>query len=152
KELGFGQLASQRAIEVEGKTYAVSHGWHHSPIHLVGCGLELDKKTPGERGAARMSPHGLVQEFLNRSEEYLWGFVSNGYALRVLRDNAALTRQSYLEFDLQAIWDEERYGDFALLWLLCHPSRIEAPKPTDCWLEKWSRTAHDEGAPALNKL
>lgn len=152
KELGFGQLASQRAIEVEGKTYAVSHGWHHSPIHLVGCGLELDKKTPGERGAARMSPHGLVQEFLNRSEEHLWGFVSNGYALRMLRDNAALTRQSYVEFDLQAIWDEERYADFALLWLLCHPSRVEAPKPADCWLEKWSRTAHDEGAPALNKL
>ena len=38
------------------------------------------------------SPHGLVQEFLNRSDDHLWAFVSNGRRLRVLRDNASLTR------------------------------------------------------------
>ena len=33
-----------------------------------------------------MSPHGLVQELLNRSEAHLWGMVSNGLRLRILRE------------------------------------------------------------------
>jgi hypothetical protein len=42
--------------------------------------------------------------------------VSNGLRLRVLRDNARLTRQAYVEFDLQAMMDDEVCADFALLW------------------------------------
>ncbi len=76
-------------------------------------------------GASRSSPHSLVQELLNRSSEHLWGIVSNGLRLRVLRDNARLTRQAYVEFDLQAMMDGEVYADFALLWLVCHQSRVE---------------------------
>ena len=72
-----------------------------------------------------MSPHGLIQEFLNRTEDYLWGFVSNGRRLRVLRDNVSLTRQAYVEFDLEAMMNGEVYADFVVLWLLCHGSRVE---------------------------
>ena len=80
-------------------------------------------------GAAAMSPHGLVQELLNRSEERLWAFVSNGLALRILRDNSSLTRQAFVEFDLEGMLDGVVYTDFVLLWMLCHQSRIEAEKP-----------------------
>src|SRR5437667_8797640 len=38
--------------------------------------------------AAAANPHGLLQEFLNRMDEYLWGILSNGLRFRVLRDNA----------------------------------------------------------------
>ena len=39
-----------------------------------------------------------------------------------------------------------------LLWLLCHQSRVESEKPAECWLEKWSRIAQEQGFRALNKL
>ena len=65
-------------------------------------------------GAARLSPHSLVQEFLNRSEHHLWGVVGNGLRLRILRDNISLTRQAYVEFDLESIMEGEIYTDFDL--------------------------------------
>src|SRR5207249_9770944 len=123
-----------------------------APVHLVGWRVDLDRRTPGLAGAARRSPHSLVQELLNRSDDHLWGFVSNGLRLRILRDNVSLTRQAYVEFDLEAMMDGEVYADFVLLWLLCHQSRVEAEKPEECWLEKWSRTAHEQGTRALDQL
>ncbi|HHH31791.1 MAG TPA: SAM-dependent DNA methyltransferase [Polyangiaceae bacterium] len=157
QELGYGRLPRGTAIEVEGKRYAVSHTWHHSPIHLLGCRIELDRRQKGVAGAAKSSPHGLVQELLNRSDDHLWGFVTNGYRLRILRDHHSLTRQAYVEFDLQTIMDGEQYSEFLLLWLVCHQSRVELPdredaKPEDCWLETWVNTSREEGVRALDKL
>ena len=129
QELGYGRLTPARPVEVDGKAYPISHAWQHAPIHLVGCRAELDRRVPGVAGAAMASPHGLVQELLNRSDGHLWGFVSNGLRLRILRDNIRLTRQAYVEFDLQAMFDGKVYADFALLWRLCHQSRVEAEKP-----------------------
>ena len=152
RELGYGQLLSARAVEIEGKSYPISHAWQHAPIHLVGFRTGLDKRTPGVAGAARISPHGLVQEFLNRSDDRLWGFLSDGLRLRILRDNASLTRQAYVEFDLEAMMDGEVYPDFVLLWLLCHQSRVEAERPEECYLEKWSHAASEQGTRALEGL
>ncbi|HEV8714900.1 MAG TPA: hypothetical protein VGX03_18985 [Candidatus Binatia bacterium] len=151
-ELGYGRLLTAKAIEVEGKSYPISHGWQYTPIHLVGCRVELDTRTAGVAGASRSSPHGLVQELLNRSDEYLWGFVSNGLRLRILRDNSSLTRQADVEFDLEAIMEGEVYADFVLLWLPCHESRVEAERPKECWLERWSRSAQEQGTRALDQL
>jgi len=152
QELGYGRLAAATALEVDGRTYPVSHLWQQVPIHLVGCGVDLDRRTPGVAGAARMSPHGLVQELLNRSEHHLWGFVSNGLRLRILRDNRSLTRQAYVELDLEGILEGELYSEFVPLWLLCHESRVEAPRPEECWLEKWSALGQTEGTRALEAL
>jgi hypothetical protein len=71
-------------------------------------------------GAARTSPHGLVQDLLNRRRESLWGFVSNGLTLRLLRDNRSLIRQAYVEFDLAAMMDGQAFSDFVLFWFLDH--------------------------------
>ena len=106
--------------------------------------------TSGTRGAP--VPHSLVQEFLNRSEVHLWGFVSNGLKFRILRDNIRLTRQAYVEFDLQAMFDGKVYPDFSLLWRLCHQSRVEAEKPQECWLEQWSKAAQQHGLRVLDQL
>ncbi|CAG0971027.1 hypothetical protein ANRL3_01501 [Anaerolineae bacterium] len=151
-ELGYGRLATAKAIEIAGDSYPISHGWQNTPIHLVGLGVDLDKRTPGVAGAARNSPHSLVQILLNRSENLLWAFVSNGLRLRILRDNKMLTRQAYVEFDLQAMMEGQVYSDFCLLWLLAHQSRVEADKPEECWLEKWSRAAAEQGTRALDQL
>ena len=152
QELGFGRLQTARAVEIEGRSYAISHGWEQVPAHLVGCGIDLDRRTAGVAGASRSSPHSLLQEYLNRQEESLWGLLSNGLRLRLLRDNASLTRQAYLEFDLESMFDGESYSDFTLLWLVCHQSRLEAEKVQDCWLEKWVQTAEQRGTRALEDL
>ena len=151
-ELNYGRLPTAKAIEINGKSYPLSHLWQQVPIHLVGCNIDLDRMTRGVAGAARSSPFSLVQELLNRSGGYLWGFVSNGLRLRILRDNVSITRQAYVEFDLEAMMEGEVYADFVLLWLLCHQSRVEAERPEDFWLEQWSRTAHREGTRALDRL
>ena len=156
QELGYGRLQTAKARDIDGRTYAVSHAWvtgeRDIPIHLVGLNVDLDKRAPGVAGAAQASPHSLLQEFLNRSDEHLWGFVSNGLTLRILRDNRSLTRQAYVEFDLDAMMTGEAYADFALLYLLCHQSRVEGERPEDCWLEKWSRAAEAQGTRALDQL
>jgi len=151
-ELGYGRLLTARAIEIGDKSYPVSHCWQHTPMHLVSFKLDLDHFTRGVAGASRSSPHSLVQELLNRSESHLWGIVSNGLQLRILRDNVSLTRQAYVEFDLEALMNGEVYADFVLLWLLCHQSRVEAERPEACWLEQWSRAAHEQGTRALEQL
>ena len=153
EELGFGRLTvAARAVEIEGTAYPISHAWEQVPIHLVGFGVDLDRRTPGVRGAAGAAPHALVQEYLNRSDAALWGIVSNGGLLRLLRDSTSLTRQAFVEFDLEAIFEGELYADFALLWSVCHRTRFEAAKPEDCLLERWSKKAADDGTRALDKL
>jgi hypothetical protein len=152
QELGYGRLPAEKAKEIDSKSYPISHHWYHSPIHLVGCGIDMDHRTSGIAGAARVSPHSLVQEYLNRSDQSLWGFVSNGLKLRILRDNISFARQAYVEFDLAGMMDGEVYADFVLLWLLCHQSRVESEQPEKCWLEKWSQFAQDQGTRALDQL
>jgi hypothetical protein len=152
QELGYGRLMTSKAQEIGGITYPISHSWNHTPIHLVSFRQELDRRSPGVAGASRLSPHSLVQEFLNRSDAHLWGIVSNGLSLRILRDNLSLTRQAYVEFDLESIMEGEIYTDFVLLYLLLHQSRLEAENPEDCWLERWSKEAQERGTRALDKL
>ncbi|MEP6528221.1 MAG: hypothetical protein ABJA86_13790 [Nocardioidaceae bacterium] len=61
------------------------------PLHLVGGGVSLDSPT---RGVTARAPQSMVQDFLNRSPRYLWGIVSNGHSVRLLRDASSLTKQS----------------------------------------------------------
>ena len=151
-ELGYGRLVKQPGPKIEAKSFPVFCQWQHSPIHLVGAGVPLDRRTPNVDGAAEQSPHSLVQELLNRSPERLWGIVTNGLSLRLLRDNVTLTRQAYVEFDVEAIFAEEAFEDFALLWLCCHQSRLEADDPRACWLERWMEAAQRDGTRALKDL
>ncbi len=85
----------------------------------------------------------------------MWGFVSNGYRLRILRDNKSLTRQAFVEFDLLSMLEGQVYPDFKLLWLLCHQSSVEvddAAHPEHCRLERWSQTSLKQGTRALDQL
>jgi len=153
QELGFGQrLPIAVPIEADGRAYHVSHGWKHVPIHLVGTHVDIDKRTPGATGAAKSSPHSLVQQVLNASDDHLWGIVSNGLVFRLLRDNVALTRLSFVEWDLAAIFDGDLYSEFFLLWLAAHQSRFDGERPEQCWLERWKKAAEDKGLRALENL
>jgi hypothetical protein len=160
QELGYGRLLGATPFEIDEKTYPISHLWqgqyYKVPIHLVSFRADLDKRSEQRiQGASKASPHGMVQEFLNRSEHDLWAFVSNGLKLLILRDNASLTRQAYVEFDLEGIFEGEAYADFRLLWMVCHQSRLEGTakdRPETCWLETWSKQAQTDGRRALDQL
>lgn len=156
-ELGYGRLpATRQAEQIDGVEYPISHRWHHVPIHLLGPGVDLDKRNSGVPGAAR-APQAMLQEYLNRTDADLWGILSNGLRLRLLRDSTAFAGSAYIEFDLEAIFDGELYSEFQLLWLLCHVSRLEKrgeadAAAADCWLEEWRAEAAEAGTRALNRL
>lgn len=153
RELHFGPVeAAGDRLNSDDKEFPVSHLYGHAPLHLIGCNLDLDRRTPGAVGAARMSPHGLVQSCLNARKENLWGYVTNGLKWRVLRDDNSLSRQSMVEFDLEAIFEGQLYDEFLLFFLVCHRSRLESETPEQCWLEKWSQAAGEEGKRALDTL
>lgn len=150
--LDYGRLDSATAVDIDGKSYAISHRYKDVPIHLLSYKVKLDERTKGVAGAAAGSPHSMMQVFLNRKDEHLWGILSNGYQLRILRDNLSLTRQAYIEFDLEAMMEGEVYSDFVLLYLLCHQSRVEADNINHYWLEKWRKAAEEQGKRALEDL
>lgn len=157
RELGYGQVLTTGpgGLEVDGTSYPVSHIWDASPMHLLGWGVDLDKRSKGVPGAAGRAPHAMLQELLNRSDDKLWGIVSNGRVLRLLRDSTSLSGQAFVEFDLEAMFDGEVFSDFVLLFLLAHQSRVEVPEgavAADCWLEKWRNAATESGTRALGLL
>ncbi len=170
--------------ETEAPHFPISHrvAWPDAanattwaPLHLVGAGIDLDTKTAGVTARA---PQAMVQDYLNREDHALWAIVSNGHQLRLLRDASSLTRQSFIEFDLDAIFTDQLYSDFRILFLTVHASRFAPrlddkaakavadsedssedaeveqaePKLDNCWLERWRTTAIDDGARALLNL
>ncbi|MFF3014026.1 Eco57I restriction-modification methylase domain-containing protein [Streptomyces sp. NPDC057939] len=154
EELGFGALPSVPEPGLpahdEAKNFPVSHQWAHVPVHLTGWNVPLDRRTPD---VAPQAPQSMVQEYLNRSgDKALWGVLSNGRQLRLLRESASLTGAAFIEFDLQAIFEGKRSDDFVLLWRLLHRTRFEGTPAVSCPLEKWRTEAIDSGTRALKEL
>ncbi|MDT0321556.1 Eco57I restriction-modification methylase domain-containing protein [Streptomyces millisiae] len=146
-ELGYGPLTHVGSLTVrvgdQDKKYAVSHRWQdHLPLHLLAWGTDLDRRV----GAAP-SPQSLMQELLNTSSKYLWGILTNGKKLRLLRDSTTLVRSSYVEFDLETIFETKQYSDFVLLYALLHASRFElVAKPAKKRRRVAAEDAEAEGA------
>lgn len=114
---------------IDGKTYAISHramNIGEFPIHIAGINDSLDRRR--DNSGPRLSPHALVQEYLNKTEDYLYALVTNGIQLRLLRDATRLVRQSYLEFNLEKMMEEELFADFAVLYRALHATRMPRQK------------------------
>lgn len=110
RTFGFeGITFARTAAQVGGQTYFISHrlgdGEDGLPIHIEGARNSLDARPP--TGRPRLSPHALVQEYLNRTG-CLWGIVTNGEQFRILRDAARLSRPTYLEFNLRQMKGSSR--------------------------------------------
>ncbi|HZK67106.1 MAG TPA: N-6 DNA methylase, partial [Chloroflexota bacterium] len=159
RELGYGRLEHRAAAEeIEGRRYLISHrsasGKAVVPVHVVSFRQDLDhsRREAGTDGV-RLSPHSLVQEYLNRGGSLL-GIVTNGLQLRLLRDNHSLTRMAFVEFDLEAMMEGGVYSDFVLLYLSLHRTRlpVEGAEAGQCWLERWREKAEGQGVRALGEL
>jgi hypothetical protein len=146
--LGYAPRYNPRAFEVDGLTFTISHRADESedtpPVHIVGARQELGRVAAS--GRPRLAPHSLVQEHLNRME-HLWGIVTNGLTLRLLRDSTFVRRQAYVEFDLTAIFEESRFQDFAALYRLLHRTRLPRGMTDagDCLLEQYYTRSVEQG-------
>ncbi|ACZ43537.1 protein of unknown function DUF559 [Thermobaculum terrenum ATCC BAA-798] len=149
--LGFAEVRYvQAATAVGQETYNISHFYGDVPIHIVGCHQQLDQRLVGRE---RRSPHSTVQEYLNRSDA-LWGIVTNGLRLRLLRDSALVSHPVYLEFDLEAMVRGELYSEFVLLYRLLHSTRFPRPgsPPNECLLERYYQQGIEEGGRVRERL
>jgi hypothetical protein len=153
--LGYELRYNPCAYEVDGETFAISHRAGEPedapPVHIVGARQELGRLAP--TGRPRLAPHSLVQQYLNRSEQ-LWGLVTNGLTLRLLRDSTYVRRQAYVEFDLRQIFEEQRFADFAVLYRLLHRTRLPraAEDARDCLLEEYYKHAVEQGGRVRERL
>ncbi|MET8163739.1 DNA methyltransferase [Streptomyces sp. NPDC005329] len=155
RELGFGPLTQVGAAGIAAdsdaeKKFPVSHRWRHALIHQTAWNANLDKR-PG--GVGTVPPQSMLQECLNRTEAHLWGVLTNGRQVRLLRDSSALATASYVEFDLESIFDGELFSEFVLLYRVLHVSRFEVAEdapPSACWLESWRTAAIESGTRALD--
>lgn len=151
--LGY-ELTNSNAEIINGKTYAISHRATNKdgfPIHIVGVNQSLDKRA--DSGGTRLSPHALVQEYLNNNE-HMYALVSNGRFIRVLRDATRLSRLSYLEFDLEQIMEEGLYVEFALMYRVLHASRMPEKQDSgsECFLEFYHQEALASGSRIRERL
>lgn len=161
--LHFHDAARCPAIEKAGHQYAVGHAGNGGRVPLVFAGFDEPLDAAAERfgetnphtgKTRRRSPFMLAQEALNASDASLWAIVSNGLTLRILRDNASLTRPAYIEVDLEALFNEELLADFSAFWLLAHASRFGAADspPSDCPWERWRAAGQQAGITVRGKL
>lgn len=156
--LGYTLTYQKRAAVVDGRTFMISHRaapienrnatleneTDALPVHIVGYDLKLGDRPPSGRGT--LSPHGLVQDYLNRTE-HLWSLVTNGLTLRLLRDSTFFSRPSYIEFDLKQMLEGGRLDEFILLYRLVHRTRLpQTPQAAEqCWLEQYHQQAREQG-------
>lgn len=152
--LGYNLTFDRKAEEINGKSFAI--GYRDSvldnfPIFVGGFYESLDKRPDNLQ--LRVSPHALMQEYLN-SSEHLYGIVTNGRFLRLLRDATRITRLSYLEFNLEKILEEDLYSDFVILYRLLHASRMPMRKDlgADSIIEKYHQEGLESGSAIRSKL
>ena len=124
------------------------------PIVVVPPSESLDRRSPTLSTDKSRSATVALQDYLNEHDEALWGVVTNGTHLRLLRDNASLTRPAHIEADLNQIFTNEDAASFAALWLIVHRSRFgkEGRPATDCALERWRDAGAREGEAARYRL
>jgi methylase of polypeptide subunit release factors len=144
--LGYNLTFDRKSEELNGKSFPIGYrdsNLDNFPIYAGGYHESLDKRP--ENKQLRVSPHAMVQEYLNYSE-HLYGMVTNGRQLRLLRDASRITRLSYVEFNLEKMMEEDLYSDFVILYRVIHASRM--PKNMDAGADSIMEKYHQEGLQA----
>jgi len=144
--LGYNLTYSRQSEELNGKSFPIGYrdnSLDNFPVYIGGYNESLDRRPQNKQ--LSVSPHALLQEYLNYSE-HLYGMVTNGRQLRLLRDASRITRLSYVEFNLEKMMDEDMYSDFVIFYRILHASRM--PKKMDGGQESIIEFYHHEGLAA----
>jgi hypothetical protein len=153
--LGYELTYQPRGRTIDGDNYVISHlagnEENDPPVHIISFSQDLDRRS--ETGRPRLAAHALVQEYLNRTES-VWGLVTNGRILRLLRDSGLMRRQSYIEFDLQSMMEGEKFADFVIFYRLLHRSRFPKSGQSyeNCLLEKYHHLSVEQGGRVRDHL
>ncbi len=120
------QQAHLRPSTIDNRTFPISHlGWDDPaapPIHIEptsGREQGLDAR-PAPR---KSSPHDDLQQFLNLAPQ-MWGMVTDGIELRLVRNFHHSTTKGYVAIDLQALFASRNFSDFTAMVRLAHVSRF----------------------------
>ena len=102
----------------------------------------LDYRAKGDRRVK--SPHATMLEYLN-STENVYGIISNGQTLRIIRNSGQLVKMTYIEFDLRRMVEEDKYTEFRLMFRLLHASRFRVVGDDPCVMERWFNMSIESG-------
>lgn len=140
-------------IEAAGRTFDIPYICPElggMPVIIVGdkTGIQgdnrntLDIRTKGER--RQKSPHATMLDYLN-SSEHIYGIVTNGRTLRLIRNTGQLVKLTYIEFDLRRMVEEDHYAEFYLLFRLMHASRFTHAGDDPSVMERWFNRSIESG-------
>lgn len=164
QSLGYSLDHQATNIEVAGTNYDISYTCHDlgkMPFIIIGEGISadgsidtLDKCSLDYRakgGMRKKSAHATMLEYLNATEN-VYGIISNGQILRIIRNSGQLVKLTYIEFDLRHMLEEDKYTEFCLMFRLLHASRFRTSGDEPCVMERWFNMSIESGNRIRNGL
>lgn len=164
QNLGYSLDRQATNIEVAGTNYDISYTCHDlgkMPFIIIGEGISadgsidtLDKCSLDYRakgGMRKKSAHATMLEYLNATEN-VYGIISNGQILRIIRNSGQLVTLTYIEFDLRRMLEEDKYTEFCLMFRLLHASRFRTSGDEPCVMERWFNMSIESGNRIRNGL
>ena len=164
QSLGYSLDRQATNIEVAGTNYDISYTCHDlgkMPFIIIGEGTSadgsndtLDKCSLDYRakgGMRKKSAHATMLEYLNATEN-VYGIISNGQILRIIRNSGQLVKLTYIEFDLRRMLEEDKYTEFCLMFRLLHASRFRTSGDEPCVMERWFNMSIESGNRIRNGL
>lgn len=164
QSLGYSLDRQATNIEVAGTNYDISYTCHDlgkMPFIIIGEGISadgnidtLDKCSLDYRakgGMRKKSAHATMLEYLNATEN-VYGIISNGQILRIIRNSGQLVKLTYIELDLRRMLEEDKYTEFCLMFRLLHASRFRTSGDEPCVMERWFNMSIESGNRIRNGL
>lgn len=164
QSLGYKLDRQVANIEVTGTGYDISYTCQElgkMPFIIIGENIStdgsidtLDKCSLDYRakgGMRKKSAHATMLEYLNATEN-VYGIISNGQLLRIIRNSGQLVKLTYIEFDLRRMLEEDKYTEFCLMFRLLHASRFRTSGDEPCVMERWFNMSIESGNRIRNGL
>ena len=164
QSLGYKLDRQVANIEVAGTGYDISYtctDLGNMPFVIIGENITtdgsintLDKCSLDYRAKGNMrkkSAHATMLEYLNATEN-VYGIISNGQILRIIRNSGQLVKLTYVEFDLRRMLEEDKYTEFCLMFRLLHASRFRTSGDEPCVMERWFNMSIESGNRIRNGL
>lgn len=164
QSLGYKLDRQVANIEVAGTGYDISYtctNLGNMPFVIIGENIttdvsidtldkcSLDYRAKG--GMRKKSAHATMLEYLNATEN-VYGIISNGQLLRIIRNSGQLVKLTYIEFDLRRMLEEDKYTEFCLMFRLLHASRFRTSGDEPCVMERWFNMSIESGNRIRNGL
>lgn len=155
--LGYELTRQSANVEAAGKSFDITYlcpQLGNLPFIVIGDRINesdsietldkcsLDYRAKGQQ--RKKSPHATMLEYLN-STENVYGIISNGQTLRIIRNSGQLVKLTYIEFDLRRMLEEDKYTEFCLMFRLLHSSRFRTAGDEQCVFERWFNLSIESG-------